>query len=323
MTKSSLQEFLTSGRIANIDVDSKMLSEMKKNRDTIIGGSVSSSEFSLTPVELMHESDTKRIEQNLFMAGTRVGSEEFADYGRGIELIIRSENSKRIGYGRADNEENDGFYSLLTDDGQQRIMMTIFGNVIKGGQQAKDTILSALYAHINKDYRGFLRNNGEDVFDGFIVGEISLNDIEHIKIPVSIFNIDKKPISPSHQIGGKKRVSSMLKKGGMTDAQINDFFDKGGMVGGGYNPKYLTFLLQVEAAQELKDRLISFGIAEIIFTNKNGIDIMAEQTWITPQPFAATGIKALRKLAKMEVDGIIEKTIPEKKDSKPKEKVLP
>lgn len=321
MTKSSLQEFLTSGKIANIDVDSRMLSEMKKNRDTIIGGSVSSQEFSLTPVELMHESDTKRVEQNLFMAGTRVGSEEFADYGRGIEAVIRSENSKRIGYGRADFDENEGFYSLLTDDNQQRIVMTIFGNVIKGGQQAKETILSALYSHMNKDYRGFLRKNGEDIFEGFIVGEISLNDIEHIKIPISIFGIENKPVSPSHQIGGKKRVGSMLRRGGMTDAQINDFFDKGGMVGGGYNPKYLTYLLQVEAAQELKERLLSFGIAEVIFTNKNGIDIMAEQTWVTPPPFAATGIEALRQLAKFEVNGIIEKTIPQSKKPKSKQKV--
>jgi hypothetical protein len=321
MTKSSLQEFLTSGKIANIDVDSKMLSEMKKNRDKIIGGSVSSAEFSLTPVELMHESDTKRIEQNLFMAGTRVGSEEFADYGRGIELVIRSENSKRIGYGRADSEDNEGFYSLLTDDSQQRIMMTVFGNVIKGGKQAAETITSALYAYMNKDYRNFLRDNGDDVFEGFIVGEISLNDIEHIKIPISIFDIENKPVSKSHQIGGKKRVSSMLKARGMTDAQINDFFNKGGMVGGGYNPKYLTYLLQVEAAQELKERLISFGVAEVIFTNKNGIDIMAEQTWIAPPPYGMTGIRALRQLAKMEVNAIIEKTVPDKKGSKPKEKV--
>lgn len=321
MTKSSLQEFLTSGKIANIDVDSKMLSEMKKNRDTIIGGSVSSPEFSLTPVELMHESDTKRVEQNLFMAGTRVGSEEFADYGRGIEAVIRSENSKRIGYGRADFDENEGFYSLLTDDNQQRIVMTVFGNVIKGGQQAKDTILSALYAHMNKDYKGFLRNNGDDVFEGFIVGGISLNDIEHIKIPISIFGIENKQVSPSHQIGGKKRISGLLRNGGMTDAQINDFFDKGGMIGGGYNPKYLTYLLQVEAAQELKQRLISLGIAEVIFTNKNGIDIMAEQTWVTPPPFAASGIQALRQLAKLEVNGMIQKTIPQNKKQKSKQKV--
>jgi hypothetical protein len=113
----------------------------------------------------------------------------------------------------------------------------------------------------------------------------------------------------------------MLKARGMTDAQINDFFNKGGMVGGGYNPKYLTYLLQVEAAQELKERLISFGVAEVIFTNKNGIDIMAEQTWIAPPPYGMTGIRALRQLAKMEVNAIIEKTVPDKKGSKPKEKV--
>ena len=99
MTRSSLQDFLTSGRIANIDVDSKMLSEMKKHRDRIVGGSDSSDEFALTPVDLIHEYQTHKIERSLYTGGTKVGSEEFADYGRGIDVVLRSENSKRIGFG--------------------------------------------------------------------------------------------------------------------------------------------------------------------------------------------------------------------------------
>jgi len=322
MSRSSLQEFLTSGRIANVDVDSKMLSEMKKNRDTIIGGTVSSPEFSLTPVNLMHESKTRLIEQSLYFAGTRVGSEEYADYGRGIEVVLRSENAKRIGYGRFDNEENEGLYSLITDDDKQRIVMTMFGNVVKNSKQAKETILLAIDSYLKKDYDNFLKSDEGDTLEGFIVGEINLNDIEHIKIPVSIFKVTNKPVSPSHPIAGKKRISNIFKKRGMTDSAIKEFFDKGGMIGGGFNPKYLIYLLEIEAAQELKDRLISFGVPEVIFTNKNGIDIMAEKTWFTPAPDSKNGIDALRKLAKMEIDVIMEKTVPKNKENARKEKSL-
>jgi hypothetical protein len=322
MSRSSLQEFLTSGRIANVDVDSKMLSEMKKNRDTIIGGTVSSPEFSLTPVNLMHESKTRLIDQSLYFAGTRVGSEEYADYGRGIEVVLRSENAKRIGYGRFDNEENEGLYSLITDDDKQRIVMTMFGNIVKNSKQAKETILLAIDSYLKKDYDNFLKSDEGDTLEGFIVGEINLNDIEHIKIPVSIFKVINKPLSPSHPIAGKKRLSNIFKKRGMTDVAIKEFFDKGGMIGGGFNPKYLIYLLEIEAAQELKDRLISFGVPEVIFTNKNGIDIMAEKTWFTPAPDSKNGIDALRKLVKMEIDVIMEKTVPKNKENARKEKSL-
>lgn len=42
----------------------------------------------------------EKVEKQLYENGTHVGSEEFTDYGRGIELILRAENSPRIGYGR-------------------------------------------------------------------------------------------------------------------------------------------------------------------------------------------------------------------------------
>lgn len=317
MSKTSLQDFLTSGRIANVDVDSRMLSAMKLNRDKIIGGENASVEFTLTPVEIIHEFYTNSVEQSLYASGTKIGSEEFADYGRGIEVIIRSENANRIGYGRSDSYETNGIYSMLTDDSQKRIVMTIFSDVMNGIEKAKDSIILAIQAKIKKDYSQVLKNNSEENFEAFLVGEISLNDIEHIKIPVSIFEIEKKPMSQSHPFAGKNRISSELKKRGKTDSEIKDFFDKGGLLGGGYNPKYLTYLLQVESAIELRDRLISFGIPEVIFTNKNGIDIMAEGTWATLPPNPKTGIDALRMLAKMEVRGIIEKVAPSKASKKP------
>ena len=317
MSKTSLQDFLTSGRIANVDVDSRMLSTMKSNRDKLIGGENASAEFMLTPVEIIHEFYTNSVEQSLYASGTKIGSEEFADHGRGIEVVVRSENANRIGYGRSNAYENNGIYSMLTDDSQNRIVMTIFSDVMNGIEKAKDSIISAIQAKIEKDYSQVLKKNNEDNFEAFLVGEISLNDIEHIKIPVSIFEIEKKSISPSHPFAGKNRISSEMKKRGKTDAEIKEFFDKGGLIGGDYNPKYLTYLLQVESAIELRNRLISFGIPEVIFTNKNGIDIMAEGTWATLPPNPKTGIEALRMLAKMEVRGIIDKVAPEKANKKP------
>lgn len=317
MSKTSLQEFLTSGRIANVDVDSRMLSTMKLNRDKIIGGENSSTEFMLTPVEIIHEFYANSVEQSLYASGTKIGSEEFADYGRGIEVVLRSENAGRIGYGRSEGYESNGIYSMLTDDSQKRIVMTIFSDAMNGIEKAKDVIVSALQANIEKNYSQLLKKNDEDNFEAFIVGEISLNDIEHLKIPVSIFEIEKKPVSASHVFAGKTRITSQLRKRGKSDSEIKEFFDKGGLIGGGYNPKYLTYLLQVESAIELRDRLISFGIQEVIFTNKNGIDILAEGTWVTLPPNAQKGIEALRMLAKMEVRGIIEKVAPDKSSKKP------
>lgn len=317
MSKSSLEGFLASGKILNIDVDSQSLKMLKAKRDRMLGNRRNMQQFSFVPVELMHGGFVRKTEEMLYSSGTRVGSEEYADSGRGIELVLRSENSPRIGYGRKDSYEEGGVFAFINEDDERIIELAIFGG---DGDMSKDSLIEILDAYVSGDPSSILRKNNEDTLEAFIVGEVSLNDIEHIKIPLSIFNVRKKRVPATNLIGGKNRLSVLMRGRKLTEDKISAFFDKDGTIGGGYSPKYLSYLLEYEAATELKDRLISFGVQDVIFTNKDGIDIMAEKTWITPKPDQKFGIDALREIAKREVEAILDKYAPMPSSENPKPK---
>lgn len=74
-----------------------------------------------------------------------------------------------------------------------------------------------------------------------------------------------------------------------SERKIKEFFEKEGTIGGGYTPKHLSYLNELEAAEEFKENLISLGISDVIFTNKDGIDIMGEDTWMTLPPTKKKG----------------------------------
>lgn len=315
MSKSSLEQFLASGRILSVDVDSESLKMMKKNRDSLLGSSRGIDKFSLTPVELMHGTFVTKTEEMLYSSGTRIGSEEFADSGRGIEIVLRAENSPRVGYGRKESYENNGVFSFINEEDPKIIEMTIFGG---DGNTDEQTLLQIFEAYATRDMSNILRKNEEDTFEAFIVGEISLNDVEHIKIPVSIFNARKKKVAPSDPIGGKTILTLAMRGRKLPEGKIQEFFEKDGTIGGGYSPKYLSYLLEYEAGSELKERLVSIGIQDVVFTNKEGIDIMGEKTWSTPKPNQKFGVEALRQIAKMEIEAILDKYAP-----KPVPKKLP
>lgn len=314
MSKSSLEQFLANGKILNINVDSESLKMMKNRRDKILGNKQNLEQFSLVPVELMHEIFVKKIEEQLYSAGTRVGSEEFADSGRGIELVLRAENSARIGYGKKESYENGGVFAFINEEDERIIELAIFG---PNGEMNESSLLEIFEAYITGDVSSIISKNQEDAFEAFIVGEISLNDVEHIKIPLSIFNVRKKRVPPSDGVGGKTKLSIMLRGRKLTEDKIKEFFEKDGTIGGGYSPKYLSYLLEYEAARELKERLISFGIQEVIFTNSDGIDIMAEKTWATPKPNQKFGRDALRAIAVKEIESILDKYAPKPVEKKP------
>lgn len=104
--------------------------------------------------------------------------------------------------------------------------------------------------------------------------------------------------------------------------KIKDFFDGEGTIGGGYTPKHLSYLNELEAAEEFKENLISLGIDEVLFTNKDGIDIMSEDTWRTPPPTKKKGKDALREIARREVMSIIDKIAPAPKKAEPKKETV-
>lgn len=310
MSKSSLQEFVNSGKIANIDVDSESLRILKTKRDGMLGNAPGIREFSFTPVELLHGILIEKVEEKLYENGTHVGSEEFADYARGIELVLRAENSPRIGYGRKESYKNGGIFIQINEEDEKIIEASIFGQIFMSTENPEQYLGDIIEAGLSKDYSKLVKKNDEDIFEAFIVGEISLNDVEHVKIPLSIFNIRKKRVPKSSMIGGADSINMIFMNRGVPKEKIKDFFDNDGTIGGGYTPKHLSYLNELEAAEEFKEKLVSLGIPEVIFTNKDGIDIMNEDTWLTPPPTKKKGKEALKEIAKKEVMSIIDKIAP-------------
>ena len=324
MSKSSLQEFVGSGKIANIDVDSESLRILKTKRDKMLGNAPGIREFSFTPVELLHGILIEKVEEKLYENGTHVGSEEFADYARGIEIVLRAENSPRIGYGRKESYKNGGIFIQINEEDEKIIEASIFGQIFMSTENPEQYLGDIIEAGLSKDYSKLVKKNDEDVFEAFIVGEISLNDVEHVKIPLSIFNIRKKRVSKSSMIGGADSINMIFMNRGVPKEKIKDFFDNDGTIGGGYTPKHLSYLNELEAAEEFKEKLVSLGIPEVIFTNKDGIDIMNEDTWLTPPPTKKKGKEALKEIAKREVMSIIDKIAPppQKPKQKPKKETV-
>lgn len=307
MTKSSLEDFLDNGTIFNVNVNSQSLELLKKQRDRRLGNRREISRFSLVPVELMHGTFVRQTEEMLYSYGTRVGSEEFTDSGRGIEIVLRAENAPRIGYGKKNSYEDGGVFSFITEEDERIIELAIFGG---DGNINQSSFIEILDVYISGDPSSLLRKSDDESLEAFIVGEISLNDIEHIKIPLSIFNVRKKKVSDGNRIGGKSQLTLMMRSRKLSEEKIREFFEKDGTIGGGHTPKYLSYLLEYEAATELKRRLISFGLQDVLFTNREGIDIMSESTWQTPGPKKKQGLDALKEIAKKEIESIIDKYAP-------------
>jgi len=313
MTKSSLEEFLSSGKISNVNLGSQSLSAMKKKRDEFLGNKKGLNEFSFTPVELMHGIFVDKTEEMLYSAGTRVGSEEFADTGRGIEIVLRAENSPRIGYGIKDSYEDNSLFSFLNEEDKRIIELSIFG---LDSKMSEEKLVEILEAYVSGDPSNLLIKNNEETLEAFIIGDISLNDIEHVKIPLSIFNVRNKKVPASDPIAGKNRLSILMRGRKVSETKIKEFFEKDGTIGGGFTPKYVSYLAEYEAALELKERLISLGISDVVFTNKEGINIMSEDTWSTPKPNQKNGVEALRQIARKEIEAILDKVAPKPKPPK-------
>ncbi len=322
MSKPSLEQFIGSGKIANIDVDSESLKILKTKRNAMLGNAAGIREFSFTPIELIHGILIDKVEKQLYENGTHVGSEEFTDYGRGIELILRAENSPRIGYGRKESYKNGGIFVQINEEDEAVIQASIFGQMFMSENGAEEYLAEIIEASLSGDYSKLVKQNDQDIFEAFIVGEISLNDVEHIKIPLSIFNIRKKRVPKSSMIGGADSINMIFMNRGVSKDKIKDFFDKDGTIGGGYTPKHLSYLNELEAAEEFKENLTSLGISDVLFTNKDGIDIMSEDTWITPPPTKKKGKDALKEIARKEVMSIIDKIAPPLKETKPKKEAV-
>lgn len=291
--------------------------ELKKKKDISIGLANESVSLDSTSLDLMHISQIDSAEESMYLKGTRVGSEEFFDSGFDALAVLRAENAVRIGYGKTGTQDYPSIFVGMTDDDESQIELAIFGDISSSPEAAAQRVLEILEAISSNDINSILVKNGEKVFTARIIGEISLSDIEHVKISSRLLGIQDSAISSDDVIAGDEAIRAMLISRGASADKIQSFINDGGVLK--RNPRYFQYLREIPKATEVKEKLISSGIPEVIFVNKDGIDILSDSTWGEDESSdKIKGIEKLRKLAEKEISTILDSV--QKKNSKDKVK---
>ena len=318
ISQKELNELARSGKLP-VRTLPKSVSILKNREDVMLGIASSKTSVQSMSVELMHESQLKSTEEMLYSKGTRIGSEEFYDSGRGIEIILRAENAIRIGYGKLQSVSQKPTFVPLTDENENQIELAMFGDMPEDETESSRRIAIILEAAAQNKPENIITSNNESIFTAKIIGDVSLDDIEHIKIPSTVLGVSSKPIPELDPVAGREAIVTMLKNRGASMDRIKDFIEKGGNIGGKKNSVFAVYMLEVPAAKRMKEKLISSGVPDVVFTNKNGIDITSDSTWGTVgQRNDVKGEDALRQLAAQEISKILDTVQKVKQPEKPK-----
>jgi len=276
-----LQKLLTLGSLKRNASQPGSVRELLLKRDYAmgVGHNVEESKRPIS-VDLVHVSDLDKVNQGLWNRGTRVGSEEFTDTGKGIQIILHDNAADRIKYGFQDAYENEFPYVDLESVDTRAIAAAVFAQLSdmtdeNGLNYIKDIVQTA----IDGDYSRLTQSKGSSAYEGYLLGGVSLNDVEHVKIPVSELDLTNYAIKPNDVDFGLYALKPQLRKLGLNEEQVQSFIDAGGPIGGGLNPQGLIKVQQYRAARDTKAKLLSSGVSDVIFTNPEGIDIMAAATY--------------------------------------------
>lgn len=300
--------------------NSPSLEKMMLKRDINRGIANESYSPGTISISLVSSFETDAIESLIYEHGTRVGSEEFYDSNRGFEIVLRPENSVRIGYSVLPNGIKPTYISLDEDD-EAIIVGALLGNISEDSQEASEQVMTIFQSIVEKNYRYFIGTPGKSKIDSFVIGDISLNDIEHLKVPNSVLGYRGKRFDPQTPIFGENSLREAMKQEGVAPEKIDKFFAAGGTIGGGFSPRFISYFLEVDKARKMKERLISSGFADVIFTNKDGIDMMSSDSWgQSGIAQSSRGEKNLLKLATDELAKIIQ-SVSGKKEKQPKKEV--
>ena len=181
--------------------------------------------------------------------------------------------------------------------------------------------MSIFQAIIEKNYRYIIGSPEKSKIDSFVISEVSLNDIEHIKVPNSILGYRGRRFDPQTPMFGENSLRDAMKQEGISPEKIEKFFAGGGTIGGGFSPRFISYFLEVEKARKMKERLISSGFADVIFTNKDGIDMLSGDSWgQSGLAQSSRGEKNLLKLATQELAKIMQSVSGKKEKQDNKEK---
>ena len=319
LSASEVNELAKNGSISP-RVKSSSLEKMILQRDINRGVADDSYSPGTVPVSIISSFETDAIESLLYEHGTRVGSEEFYDSNRGFEIVLRPENSVRIGYSISPHSIKPTYISLDEDD-ELLIVGALLGNISEDSEESSTQVMSIFQAIIEKNYRYIIGSPEKSKIDSFVISEVSLNDIEHIKVPNSILGYRGRRFDPQTPMFGENSLRDAMKQEGISPEKIEKFFAGGGTIGGGFSPRFISYFLEVEKARKMKERLISSGFADVIFTNKDGIDMLSGDSWgQSGLAQSSRGEKNLLKLATQELAKIMQSVSGKKEKQDNKEK---
>jgi hypothetical protein len=319
VTKTELNQIAKNGRIT-VGEKPPAVENLAKIKNIMRGVANDSYSPQVVNVELSPSWVTDEIEQSLYIGGTRVGSEEFYNSDNRIKIVLRAENAQRIGYAIKPHDVSP-IYISLAEDNEDVIVNAIFGNISDDENESAKQIATVLQAMYDKNYSNVFGSKGSSKVDAFIVGDISLDDIEHVKVPNTVFGYRGR-IPATTPIFGEKNMRDAMRQAGVPEEKITKFFSQDGTIGGGFSPRHISYLLEIAEAQEMKEKLISSGFPDVVFTNKDGIDMLSEDTWgRSGMTGSKKGKAKLAELAMNELSEIMKKLSESKPSEQKKESV--
>jgi hypothetical protein len=268
------------GIFRNVENDSI---EMLKRQNDILNGFSPEVKSVERPIqaEVRHAQHDNDIAELLKQKGSLNASPEFYSESNSIKAVLRKETSSRSGYGYKDFVKRDTPLIPVSTKDRKLIDTGISDNAKNSDSidTQKLRLNEILDGAVTGNHSAIVGTKDNPSLMAMIPGGVNKREIVHIEYPLSRLNINSESIDNNDLIMGKKTISSQLKTLGMTDAEIEKFFNSGGLIGGGPTPPLAMRLAQFKEAQNTKNELRKYGINKIKFVNPEGLDIENPRTW--------------------------------------------
>ena len=259
--------------------------EMMRDDVDMLAGFGSSINRDNKPVRAMvrHKDHERQSVESLVGRNAVNGQADFYSESDAINAVLRPEVSTRSGYGHKDFVDRDSSFVSMNKPDRQSVDLAIADS---SKDSDKDEVKvsrmdSLLSAAISGQYSEIVGTKDNPSMQALIPGGVKPQEIDHIEYPLSKIKLDSESINPNDPVLGKNSVTDKLQKMGLTDSEIQAFFNMGGAVGGGATPSFATRLMQYRGAQQVKNDMREQGFDKIKFTNPEGLDIMNPTTWQT------------------------------------------
>ena len=261
--------------------------EMLKKHHDELHGFPESVPHNLRPVhaEVRHRQHDNDIAKLLKDKGGANASPDFFSESNSIKAILRKEVASRSGYGYRDFINKDTPLIPMLTKNRKLIDTCISDNAKESdSSQLQQSRLSEIIdSAVRGNYSGIVGTKDQPSFMAMIPGGVHRREIDHVEFPLSRLDISPDSIPANDGILGKTVISNQLKALDLNDAEIEKFFNSGGLIGGGSTPALAMRLMQFKKCQDTRNDLRKHGINKVKFVNPEGLDIENPRTWQTDQ----------------------------------------